>query len=95
MFHKWIEDPESKDCMQECQDNRVLSVREWMAMLVITLIPVLNIIMLLGWAFANKDLIPANKVNWARATIILLTVIFITIGIVASFFFLGWSMQSH
>lgn len=95
MFHKWIEDPESKDCMQECQDNRVVSVREWMAMLVITLIPVLNIIMLLGWAFTNKDLIPANKVNWARATIILLTVIFITIGIVASFFFLGWSMQSH
>lgn len=95
MLHKWIEDPESKDWTQECQGNRVVSVREWVAMLVITLIPVLNIIMLVGWAFANKDLIPANKVNWARATIILLIILFITIGIVAGLFLLGWSIHNR
>lgn len=95
MLHKWIEDPESKDWTQECQDNRVVSVREWMAMLAITLIPVLNIIMLLGWAFTDKELTPANKVNWARATILLLIILFITIGIIAGFFLLGWSVQSH
>lgn len=53
----------------------VVSLGEWMVTLLISAIPIVNIIMFFVWAFgANTKL---SKANWAKATLI-----WIAIGIV-------------
>ena len=90
MFSKWIDNTEREKWTHEFHDNRVVPVLEWLAMLAITMVPVVNIIMLVKWAFTSKELMPANKVNLARAFIILLTAMAFAVGIIGSFFLLGW-----
>ena len=93
-FRKWIDESEF-DGKNDFYDNSVMSVRQWMATLAIMLIPGVNIIMLLWWAFANKELAPSNKVNWARASIIVLTMILFAIGIVTILFYWGWYIHNN
>ncbi len=45
--------------------NNTMSVGEWMLTLLITFIPIVNIIMLLVWGFGSTT--PPNKANWAKA----------------------------
>jgi hypothetical protein len=44
------------------------SVTDWMIILLITYIPLVNIIMLLIWAFDSET--PLSKKNWAKARLI-------------------------
>lgn len=69
-------------------NREVVSVSEWITTLIITLIPVLNIIMLVRWAMTDTGLLPANKVNWARACIIVLSFTLIAGGIIVGILYL-------
>lgn len=94
MFRKWIDEPERNRWETDFQDNSVMSVRQWLAVLSLMIVPGVNVVVLFWWAFADKELMPANKVNWARACIILLAMMFLAIAIVGGFLLLGWRMHN-
>ena len=48
--------------------SKVLPVEDWLVTKFLILIPILNIILLLFWAFNKKQNL--NKSNWAKATLI-------------------------
>lgn len=52
--------------MQDYQQAPV-SFGNWMLTLFLTFIPIVNIIMLLVWAFSSST--PASKANWAKAAL--------------------------
>jgi len=56
----------------ETTDSRteVLSVKDWLITLLISAIPLVNIVMLIIWAFGDSTNI--NKANWSKATLILI-----------------------
>jgi len=56
----------------------VISVGEWLVTLLIASIPLVNLIMLLIWAFSSNTKL--NKANWAKATLLWML-------IVAAFYF--------
>ncbi|HBQ58878.1 MAG TPA: hypothetical protein DD671_04445 [Balneolaceae bacterium] len=47
----------------------VLSLKDWVISLIISVIPLIGIVMLLIWAFSDN--INPNKKNWARGMLIL------------------------
>ena len=49
-------------------NNSVITTGEWFITKVLMLIPIINIILLIIWAFNKKENL--NKANWARATLI-------------------------
>lgn len=51
----------------------VVSVGEWLVTLLIASIPLVNIIMLLIWAFSGNTKL--SKSNWAKATLIWLVIV--------------------
>lgn len=51
----------------------VMSVKEWVVTLIITVIPFINIIMLFVWAFSSGN--NPNKANWAKGTLIIMVVL--------------------
>lgn len=57
--------------------HQVITFGNWMMTIFLTFIPVVNLIMLLVWAFSDGT--PTSKANWARATLV-----WMLIGIVAS-----------
>ncbi len=61
------------------RDASPLTVGDYFVMLLISLIPVVNLIMLLVWGFGNSNL---NRRNYARAQLI-----FVVIGIVLGIVF--------
>ncbi|HSH27022.1 MAG TPA: hypothetical protein VK972_04520 [Wenzhouxiangella sp.] len=65
--------------MQDQQHNAPVSLGNWMLTLLITFIPLLNLIMLLVWAFSGST--PPSKANWAKAALLWM-VIFIALSIV-------------
>ena len=63
----------------------VVSTGEWVASKFLLLIPILNIIFLLVWAFNKSE--NKNKSNWAKATLIVYVLrVFIYILIILMFF---------
>ncbi len=89
MFRKWIEESEF-DGKNDFFDNSVMSVRQWLVVMSIMIIPVLNALIVFRWAFAEKERTNSNKVNWARASVILFTFAIVVIGIVGGLLLLGW-----
>ena len=89
MFSKWIDESEF-DGKNDFFDNSVMSVRQWLAVLVVMIIPVVNVVMIFCWAFAEKEITNSNKVNWARASVILLTAFVVVIALVGGFLFFSW-----
>ncbi len=81
MFRKWIDESHREDWEKKFDNKEVVSVRDWMADLMLMLIPVVNIIMLFVWAFSSKEMTHANKVNWARASIIVLTALVFAVAV--------------
>ncbi len=78
MLRKWIDD-EKDEWEKYFENDEVVSVREWIATVMLMVIPGVNIVMLFWWAFADKTVTPANKVNWARGSLIVLaTLLFAT-----------------
>lgn len=59
----------------------VLSLKEWVISLIISVIPLIGIVMLLIWAFSDN--INPNKKNWARGMLIMYV-----IGIALYFLFI-------
>ncbi len=53
-------------------DTRVMSVTDWLIVLIITSIPLLNLIMLCVWAFSHNT--PVTKANFAKAALILMAI---------------------
>ena len=89
MFSKWIDESEF-DGKNDFFDNSVMSVRQWLAVMSVMIIPVVNIVMIFCWAFAEKEITNSNKVNWARASVILLTAFVVVIALVGGFLLLSW-----
>lgn len=93
-FRKWIDESEF-DGKNDFFDNSVMSVRQWMAVMAVMIVPVVNVVMIFYWAFADKELTPSNKVNWARASVMVLTYLLLAIALVAGFLFLGWYYHNY
>ena len=89
MFSKWIDESEF-DGKNDFFDNSVMSVRQWLAVMSVMIIPVVNVVMIFCWAFAEKEITNSNKVNWARASVILLTAFVVVIALVGGFLFFSW-----
>ena len=94
MFSKWIDESEF-DGKNDFFDNSVMSVRQWLAVMAVMIIPVVNVVMIFWWAFAEKELTNSNKVNWARASVILLTAIVIAVSLLGGLLLFGWYMHNH
>jgi len=73
--------------------TEVVSVGEWMLTLLISVIPVVNLVMFFVWAFGSNTKL--SKANWAKASLIwlaILIVFYILIAVLilgSAFFFLG------
>lgn len=65
-------------------DNREVSIGDWILTMILTSIPVVNIIMLCIWAFGGENT-PASKRNWAKATLIV-AAIAIVLSLILVFF---------
>ncbi len=89
MFSKWIDESEF-DGENDFFDNSVMSVRQWLAVMSVMIIPVVNVVMIFCWAFAEKEITNSNKVNWARDSVILLTAFVVVIALVGGFLFFSW-----
>ena len=89
MFSKWIDESEF-DGKNDFFDNSVMSVRQWLAVMSVMIIPVVNVVMIFCWAFAEKEITNSNKVNWARASVILLTAFVVVIALVGGFILFSW-----
>ena len=58
--------------MENQETAPVISMKEWVITLLITLIPMVGFIMLFVWGFSYSA--NPNKKNWARAALIMLAV---------------------
>lgn len=54
---------------------KVMSVKEWLLIFVIMILPIVNIVMLFIWAFGSET----NKIksNWAKATLIWMVIVIV------------------
>lgn len=66
--------------MNEQERSEVISTKEWMITLLITLIPIVNLIMFFVWGFGGNA--NPSKANWAKASLL-----WIAISIVLSVIF--------
>ena len=74
------------------ENNKIITTSEWIITKLIMFIPIVNIIMLIIWAFNNKTNI--NKSNWAKAHLIIMIfrvmfyfiIVFVTALILVNFF---------
>ncbi len=55
--------------------SQVMTAREWAVTLMLMMVPVLNIVLLVRWATADKELTPACKVNWARGALVTVAIL--------------------
>jgi len=77
MVGKWLEDEPT----ERYEKTDFVSVKQWLAILLVTIMPVLNIVMLLGWALHNVDERPASLVNWARAMLIMMCLLAVSVAL--------------
>lgn len=94
MFGKWIDESEF-DEKNDFFDNSVMSVRHWLAVISVMIIPIVNIVIIFWWAFADKELTNSNKVNWARASVIMFTITIIVITLLGGFLLFGLYIHKH
>lgn len=62
-----------------------ISIGNWIISLILTMIPIVNIIMLFVWAFSNGT--NPTKANWTKAALILILV-WIILGIIFGGYFM-------
>ena len=77
--------------MENHETAPVLTLKEWVITLLITLIPMVGFIMLFVWGFSDSA--NPNKKNWARAALIMLAVSTVLYFILFGLFF-GSMMSS-
>jgi amino acid transporter len=61
--------------MENTQDTRVMTTKEWLVTLILLAIPFVNIILFFVWAFSASGNL--NRRNYCRAGLILLAVFFV------------------
>jgi len=66
-------------------NNRAMTLKDWMITLLITFIPLVNLIMLFVWAFSEGENV--NKANWAKANLL-----WMAIAVVLALIFFGLIM---
>ena len=74
------------------ENNKIITTSEWIITKMIMFIPIVNIVMLIIWAFNQKTNI--NKANWAKANLIIMffrfvlyvIIVFVTALILVNFF---------
>lgn len=66
----------------EFLNRDVMSVNEWMVTMILVMIPLVNLVMLIRWAAADRELMPANKVNWARGSLVAIGAIMLSASFV-------------
>ena len=74
------------------ENNKIITTSEWIITKLIMFIPIVNIVMLIIWAFNQKTNI--NKSNWAKANLIIMVfrvmfyfiIVFVTALILVNFF---------
>ena len=71
--------------MENHETAPVLTLKEWVITLLITLIPMVGFIMLFVWGFSDSA--NPNKKNWARAALIMLAVSTVLYFILFGLFF--------
>ena len=95
MFSKWMYESEKDEWKNDFYDNSVMTTHQWTMVMLLMMFPVVNIIMIIRWAFADKELTNANQVNWARAIVIILVYSLITLAFLAGILFLAWYIQNY
>lgn len=65
------------------ENERVMSVKEWVITFLIMMVPVVNLVMYFVWAFGSEGNL--NRKNWAKANLLIMGV---CIGLYLSVFFL-------
>ncbi|NTU22007.1 hypothetical protein HPY28_16905 [Brevibacillus sp. HB1.2] len=65
------------------ENERVMSVKEWLITFLIMMVPVVNLVMYFVWAFGSEGNL--NRKNWAKANLL---IVGICIGLYLSIFFL-------
>jgi len=78
----------------ENHNTSVMTIQDWLITILITAIPIVNIIMLFVWAFGGSDT-NLNKKNWAKATLIWFAIIFVLYFIFAVIFGVGAFLMSN
>jgi len=56
------------------QDQKPMSVKDWLITLLLMAIPVVGIVLLFVYAFGSNE--NENKKNWAKAQLIMLAIVF-------------------
>lgn len=73
---------ETNNQIQNNYNNNVVSVGNWVLTIILMGIPVVNLVLLLVWAFGDNT--PVSKKNYAKAALILMAV-----GIILMILFWG------
>ena len=81
------------DWKKSFRNLRVVGVREWMGVMMLMMVPVLNIVMLVRWAVADVEAVPASKVYWARATLLVLGAVMMSAALLSAFLY--WGAMIH
>ena len=89
MMSRKMNNSNKEEWNRSFRNLRVVGVREWVSVMLLMLIPVLNIVMLCRWASADVETIPASKVYWARATLLVFGAVLLATVLLFAFFFLG------
>lgn len=69
-----------------------ITIGNWILTLIITMIPILNIIMLFVWSFSRST--NPTKANWAKAMLILIAV-WIILGLIFGGYFFQWFYHTN
>lgn len=68
-----------------------VTVGEWFVIYLLMLIPILNIILLIKWAFSTTE--KESKSNWAKFVLIISVVVFLISGMTYFFTMIGTLLQ--
>ncbi len=68
------------------------SIGNWIITLIITMIPILNIIMLFVWGFSRST--NPTKANWAKAALIMIA-IWIILALLFGGYFMQWLYRGY
>lgn len=72
--------------------NRNVSVGDWFVTLLLLSLPIINIIMLLVWAFSGST--PLSKSNFAKASLLWMLISIVLWVMLIMFFGMSWAAMS-
>ena len=76
---------------EQAKQYTAITLGEWMVTILITIIPIVNIVMLFVWGFSAST--HPSKANWAKATLIWIAII-IGFYVLVALVILGWLAAS-